>query len=562
MTQAPSAVPDAVRGTIPFVTRVGSTITSEYIPLTAQVDDPYICLADGKIYKVAVVGTAVPGGYPIPATLTYVGNQTTRFTAPWDGNTLPSNAAAVGSDQNFPDASYFAIGLVNGKAVYTYTNQYTQVEYFRVYDYLKPQIYETISDGGKTFTLKVAGDAPDERAGAGAVTIDDLFAKQAEVNVTPKATDVFDTARKTALLKFYNILDAAGNLTALGVPLANRIITDTTADPAGNLYSDTPSYNPTTGAWTGASTAWTTDPKSQMVDFATAAQANVGFLPGRDGWVVAKPTALTATAGAGQASVAFTGPAAGTYPITNYAYSIDDGATWVVRSPAATTSPIVITGLTNGTEYSIKLAAINLHGQGAPSDAATVTPITTAGAPTGLVATAGAGQASVAFVVPVSNGGAAISNYSYSTDDGATWTPRAPAATTSPVVIAGLTNGTEYSVKLRATNAAGAGTASAAVLVTPVTTANAPTDLVATPGTTDMSVAFTAPTDDGGADITNYKYSINGGTDWTAFDPVDVATPVVIAGLTAETTYSVKLRAVNSVGDGTASGAISVTTGA
>ena len=130
------------------------------------------------------------------------------------------------------------------------------------------------------------------------------------------------------------------------------------------------------------------------------------------------------------------------------------------------------------------------------------------------------------------------------------------------MVIAGLTNGTEYSVKLRATNAAGAGTASAAVLVTPVTTANAPTDLVATPGTTDMSVAFTAPTDDGGADITNYKYSINGGTDWTAFDPVDVATPVVIAGLTAETTYSVKLRAVNSVGDGTASGAISVTTGA
>lgn len=44
---------------------------------------------------------------------------------------------------------------------------------------------------------------------------------------------------------------------------------------------------------------------------------------------------------------------------------------------------------------------------------------------------------------------------------------RSPVATTSPLVITGLTNGTTYPVKLRAVNSASAGTASSAVSVTP-----------------------------------------------------------------------------------------------
>ena len=64
--------------------------------------------------------------------------------------------------------------------------------------------------------------------------------------------------------------------------------------------------------------------------------------------------------------------------------------------------------------------------------------------------------------------GAAITNYEYSTDNGSTWTTRSPAATTSPIAISGLTNGTAYNVKLRAVNSAGAGPESSAVSVTPV----------------------------------------------------------------------------------------------
>ena len=84
-------------------------------------------------------------------------------------------------------------------------------------------------------------------------------------------------------------------------------------------------------------------------------------------------------------------------------------------------------------------------------------------APTGLIATSGDGQVSVAFTAPASDGGASITDYEYQLDGGA-WV--SAATTTSPVVITGLSNGTGYSIKLRAMNAAGPGAPSLAVLVT------------------------------------------------------------------------------------------------
>lgn len=87
-------------------------------------------------------------------------------------------------------------------------------------------------------------------------------------------------------------------------------------------------------------------------------------------------------------------------------------------------------------------------------------------APTGLSVTAGDGEASVAFTAG-SDGGSAITNYHYQLDGGA-WTAADPAVTTSPLLITGLTNGTPYSIRLRAENAVGLGAQSAEVAVTPV----------------------------------------------------------------------------------------------
>ena len=87
--------------------------------------------------------------------------------------------------------------------------------------------------------------------------------------------------------------------------------------------------------------------------------------------------------------------------------------------------------------------------------------------------------------------------------------------------------------------------------------ASAPTITSMTPGNTQLSVAFT-PGSANGATITNYKYSLNGGS-FTAFSPADTTTPVVITGLTNGTSYAVRILAVTSVGDGESSTAVTAT---
>jgi len=93
-----------------------------------------------------------------------------------------------------------------------------------------------------------------------------------------------------------------------------------------------------------------------------------------------------------------------------------------------------------------------------------------------------------------------------------------------------------------------------------VTTTNEPTSLVATAGDGQVSVAFTAPSNDNGrATIENYKYSTDNGSTYTAFATPITGTTATILGLTNGTPYDIKLRAVNAAGDGTESDAVTST---
>ncbi len=185
------------------------------------------------------------------------------------------------------------------------------------------------------------------------------------------------------------------------------------------------------------------------------------------------PTITTATAGNGSLSVAFTPGNNGVAAITNYKYSTD-GTNYTALSPASTTSPLIINGLTNGTTYSVTIKAVNARGDSPASNAMNGTPTTTSpDAPTITKVTAGNGSLSVAFT-PGSDGGTAITNYKYSTD-GTNYTALSPASTTSPFTINGLTNGTTYSVTIKAVNARGDSPASNAMNGTPTAPATVPT---------------------------------------------------------------------------------------
>jgi uncharacterized protein (TIGR03437 family) len=89
------------------------------------------------------------------------------------------------------------------------------------------------------------------------------------------------------------------------------------------------------------------------------------------------PTALTATAGNASATIGFTAPASnGGSAITKYTASCSAGNATFTGAAAA--SPIVVTGLTNGTTYTCTVTATNSAGTSAASASVSVIPAASA----------------------------------------------------------------------------------------------------------------------------------------------------------------------------------------
>jgi subtilase family serine protease len=176
------------------------------------------------------------------------------------------------------------------------------------------------------------------------------------------------------------------------------------------------------------------------------------------------PTNVSAVAGNAQATVSFTAPASnGGSAISSYTVTSNPGGI----KAAGASSPIRVTGLTNGTSYTFTVTATNATGTGpASSPSNSVTPATVPGAPTNVSAVAGNAQATVSFTAPASNGGSAISSYTVTSNPGGIKAARA----SSPITVTGLKNGTSYTFTVSATNAIGTGPASAqSNSVTPTT---------------------------------------------------------------------------------------------
>ena len=193
------------------------------------------------------------------------------------------------------------------------------------------------------------------------------------------------------------------------------------------------------------------------------------------------------------------------------------------------------------------------------SPTATPTPSITgnaASAPRIRTSRAGRGRIFLGIWSPKNSGGTSITGYEFTVDDGATWTPVDPSSTTHSLVISGLSNGTRYTVKVRAVNGAGGGAASNARVVTPGTVAGAPviTSLVA--HNRAIKVEFDAPASNGGRAITRYAYSVNGGQ-WHNFGAS--TSPLVIKALPNGVVCAVQIKALNAAGWGASSIAVEAT---
>jgi len=173
------------------------------------------------------------------------------------------------------------------------------------------------------------------------------------------------------------------------------------------------------------------------------------------------PTGLTATAGDGQVTITFTAPANdGGSAITGY--TVRSSSPFGITATGAGTT-IIVTGLTNGTAYTFYVTATNIAGESVDSTVTSaVTPMGVPDAPTSVTATAGNGQATVAFTPPANTGGGAIINYTVTVLVGGVPTGITATGTGSPITVPGLTNGTAYTFTVTASNAVSTSAASAA----------------------------------------------------------------------------------------------------
>ena len=167
--------------------------------------------------------------------------------------------------------------------------------------------------------------------------------------------------------------------------------------------------------------------------------------------------------------------------------------------------------------------------------------------------------ASVPFTGPTDFGDAAISTYTATSNPGSI----SVSSASSPISITGLTAATAYTFTVTATNSFGISNASSASnSVTTASVPGAPTSVTAADTGIDGEalISWTAPGSNGGSAITDYviEYSSNGGSSYTTFsDGTSTATSATVTGLTIDTTYIFRVKAVNAIGTGTASTATS-----
>jgi chitodextrinase len=244
--------------------------------------------------------------------------------------------------------------------------------------------------------------------------------------------------------------------------------------------------------------------------------------------VPGQPILTGTTSTVSTVTVNFTAPA---NVIAGSTYSlVYGGTTYGTATYPATT--IVASGLTSNTLYKFNLTATNVNGTSIPTFA--ISAFTKINPPTiGSASSITGTSAMIGLTAPP---GAAIGT-TYNAIAGGTSYGTAAYPDLSANVF-GLSPNTIYSFSLTATNANGTSQNSSTISIT--TLPPPPTNLIATAiSDTAMSVAFTAPS--GTATITSYSVTRSPGNVTVS----GTSSPIIVVGLSANTSYTFIMTATN-----------------
>lgn len=180
---------------------------------------------------------------------------------------------------------------------------------------------------------------------------------------------------------------------------------------------------------------------------------------------------------------------------------------------------------------------------------------TVPGQPTELAGTPGDSQVSLTWTAPA-DGGSAITSYTinYIVDKA----PNSVSTESSETsyTLTGLTNDKLYTISIAAENSIGLGEYSGTIEATPTaegggaSVPSAPTDLAGTPGDGQIALTWTAA-DNNGAEITNHRVSYTpAGGEATEISTGSSNSNYTLTGLENGITYTVRVLAINSEGNG------------
>jgi hypothetical protein len=206
------------------------------------------------------------------------------------------------------------------------------------------------------------------------------------------------------------------------------------------------------------------------------------------------------------------------------------------------TSDIDLDGITLNTPLELNSGSISDLATNALSNLAVSTSSLTsvlvaqpAAAPTIDSVTATSGELAIYFT-PGAARGSTTTTYQYSSNGGA-FTNRATGTTASPLIITGLSNGTGYTIRLRATTNAGAGDSSTAITETPTS--------ISVTGDSTLVLTY-------GNSASTGTYSATGGTNTYTWSLGSSLTGVTLSGTTVTAssstpagTYSQTVRATD-----------------